>query len=177
MRKTFAVVVAATQKGGIGRAGSLPWRLPADLAYFKRVTSTTVELGKQNAVIMGRKTWDSIPPKFRPLVGRINVVLSRDHAQLQYEPLLTARSHLPCFMRHPPPGWLWTNWVMEIKSNRPAASMPLWISFRGSRSSIRQPLRPGLSFSVRHRCLSLGAVKSMPRHSSRHCARPFTSPR
>jgi dihydrofolate reductase len=54
----------------IGKNGTMPWHLPADLAHFKRTT-----LGCP--VIMGRKTWDSIPPKFRPLPGRANIVLTR----------------------------------------------------------------------------------------------------
>ena len=54
----------------IGKDGGLPWHLPEDLAHFKRST-----LG--GAVIMGRKTWDSLPPKFRPLPGRLNVVVTR----------------------------------------------------------------------------------------------------
>lgn len=64
-----------------GADGSLPWKsLPGDMAYFKKLTSTTrsgSSSGKKNAVIMGRKTWESIPAKFRPLAGRINVVLSK----------------------------------------------------------------------------------------------------
>lgn len=54
----------------IGKDGSMPWHLPEDLAHLKRST-----LGCP--VIMGRKTWDSIPPKFRPLPGRDNIVLTR----------------------------------------------------------------------------------------------------
>lgn len=77
----FAIVVAADEARGIGRAGALPWRLPGEIAYFKRVT-TEAAADKQNAVIMGRRTFDSIPPKFRPLPGRKNVVLSRDPAYL-----------------------------------------------------------------------------------------------
>lgn len=61
--------VARARNGVIGRDGDLPWRLPADLANFKKLT-----LGKP--VIMGRKTWDSLPRK--PLPGRLNLVLSRD---------------------------------------------------------------------------------------------------
>jgi dihydrofolate reductase/thymidylate synthase len=73
------LVVAATRNGfGIGKDGTLPWKLPGDMAYFKELTiRTRGESGVQNAVIMGRRTWDSIPPKFRPLKGRINIVLSR----------------------------------------------------------------------------------------------------
>jgi dihydrofolate reductase len=77
---TYQLVVAATRKLGIGKAGTMPWRLPRDLAYFKELTSKTVDPTKQNVVIMGRKTWESIPPKFRPLPGRINVVLTRARA-------------------------------------------------------------------------------------------------
>jgi dihydrofolate reductase len=61
--------VARARNGVIGRDGGLPWRLSADLAFFKRTT-----LGKP--VIMGRKTWDSLPVK--PLPGRLNIVLTRD---------------------------------------------------------------------------------------------------
>lgn len=73
----FQLVVAATRNLGIGKDGSMPWKLPADMAYFKELTTRTRDSARQNAVIMGRKTWESIPSKFRPLPGRINVVLSR----------------------------------------------------------------------------------------------------
>jgi len=69
----FAIMVAIDEAGGIGKDGALPWQLSADMAHFKKMTQGA---GK-NAVIMGRKTWDSIPDKFRPLPGRRNVVLSR----------------------------------------------------------------------------------------------------
>ncbi|HXU99220.1 MAG TPA: dihydrofolate reductase [Caulobacteraceae bacterium] len=61
--------VARAANGVIGRGGALPWRLKSDLAIFRAVT-----IGKP--VIMGRKTWDSLPR--RPLPGRTNIVLSRD---------------------------------------------------------------------------------------------------
>src|SRR5260221_4448640 len=61
--------VARARNGVIGRAGKLPWRLKSDMALFRALT-----LGKP--VIMGRKTWDSLPRK--PLPGRINIVVSRD---------------------------------------------------------------------------------------------------
>lgn len=78
--KQVTVIVASTRRGGIGKNGQLPWHLPEDMAHFKHVTTTLVDHAsttKQNAVVMGRKTWDSIPEKFRPLPGRLNVVLTR----------------------------------------------------------------------------------------------------
>ena len=64
------LIFARSKNGVIGVDGGLPWHLPEDLAHFKRTT-----LGCP--VIMGRKTWDSLPPKFRPLPGRANVVVTR----------------------------------------------------------------------------------------------------
>ena len=64
------LIFARSRNGVIGVDGGLPWHLPEDLAHFKRCT-----LGCP--VIMGRKTWDSLPPKFRPLPGRANVVVTR----------------------------------------------------------------------------------------------------
>jgi len=61
---------------GIGIGNRLPWRLKGDLKYFSGVTMGAVP-GKLNAVIMGRKTWESLPETARPLKGRVNVVLSR----------------------------------------------------------------------------------------------------
>ena len=69
MIPVLSIVVARAANGVIGRDGDLPWRLKSDLALFKANT-----LGKP--IIMGRKTWDSLPRK--PLPGRMNVVLSRD---------------------------------------------------------------------------------------------------
>lgn len=73
----LTIIVAATVSNGIGKNGTLPWHLPKDLKYFAQATSTAPE-GMQNAVIMGRNTWESIPVKYRPLKGRLNVVVSRD---------------------------------------------------------------------------------------------------
>ncbi|CAN8002253.1 unnamed protein product [Ixodes hexagonus] len=69
-------IAAMCRNRGIGARNTLPWRLKKEMAYFTRVTSAAAE-GKSNAVVMGRKTWDSIPPKYKPLPGRINVVVSR----------------------------------------------------------------------------------------------------
>ena len=90
MSKPFSIVVAVDQNGGIGRGGALPWRLPGEMAYFKRLTSDAPS-GRRNAVLMGRHTYASIAPKFRPLAGRLNVVLSRD-AGLRLEGALRAGS-------------------------------------------------------------------------------------
>jgi dihydrofolate reductase len=95
-RIPLALIVAATPKNGIGKNGALPWpMLKKEMAYFARVTkrvptSTSTSTSSnpsraeaeqdrslpRNAVIMGRKTWDSIPPKFRPLKDRTNIVIS-----------------------------------------------------------------------------------------------------
>ncbi|WVQ98212.1 hypothetical protein IAU59_005334 [Kwoniella sp. CBS 9459] len=80
--RSITAIVAATTSNGIGINGGLPWRLPGEMKYFARVTTGETSSSEnpsagQNAVIMGRKTWDSIPAKFRPLKGRRNVVVSR----------------------------------------------------------------------------------------------------
>lgn len=72
------IVAALTPELGIGSNGKLPWRLKQEIRYFRDVTSACKE-GSTNAVIMGKKTWESIPNKFRPLPNRLNVVLSRSH--------------------------------------------------------------------------------------------------
>jgi dihydrofolate reductase len=64
------LIFARAANGVIGMHNRLPWHLPEDLAHFKRTT-----LGCP--VVMGRKTWDSIPERFRPLPGRLNVVVTR----------------------------------------------------------------------------------------------------
>lgn len=67
---------------GIGKDGDLPWRgLKKEMAYFARVTKRAAQEDVRNVVIMGRKTWESIPDKFRPLPDRINIVLSRSHLE------------------------------------------------------------------------------------------------
>lgn len=72
------IIAAVDEKNGIGREGKLPWKLKKEMRYFIQTTSRTNNPGKQNMVIMGRATWESLPEKFRPLPGRCNVVLSRE---------------------------------------------------------------------------------------------------
>jgi len=71
-----AAVVAMDESRVIGLQGVLPWHVPEDLANFRKLTAGHV-------VVMGRKTWDSLPSKFKPLPGRINVVVSRKSAELE----------------------------------------------------------------------------------------------
>jgi dihydrofolate reductase len=81
-KKPFSIIVAATASSmGIGKKGDLPWRISEDMNFFKTVTTTlsnSCDSGFKNAVIMGRKTWESIPPKFRPLSDRVNIVLTKN---------------------------------------------------------------------------------------------------
>jgi dihydrofolate reductase len=67
----IGLVWAQAANGVIGRDNALPWHLPEDMAHFRELTRGTT-------VVMGRLTWDSLPPRFRPLPGRFNIVLSRD---------------------------------------------------------------------------------------------------
>lgn len=66
-------LIWAESAGIIGRDGGMPWHVPEDLAHFKAVT-----LGAP--VVMGRRTWESLPPRFRPLPGRANIVVTRTDA-------------------------------------------------------------------------------------------------
>ena len=68
---TRLVLIAAVARGGvIGRGNALPWHLPADLRHFRETT-------RGAPVIMGRRTWESLPERFRPLPGRRNIVVTR----------------------------------------------------------------------------------------------------
>uniref|UniRef100_A0A1B6GE52 dihydrofolate reductase n=1 Tax=Cuerna arida TaxID=1464854 RepID=A0A1B6GE52_9HEMI len=77
MKTKLSLIVAVSENLGIGEAGKIPWMLRKEMAHFAKMTTLSSDNGKHNAVIMGRKTWESIPEKFRPLKGRTNIVLSR----------------------------------------------------------------------------------------------------
>lgn len=79
--KNFSIISAMDENRGIGYENQLPWHLPADLKHFKEVT-----MG--GTVIMGRKTWDSLPAAYRPLKGRLNIVVSRSQVELPEGTLL-----------------------------------------------------------------------------------------
>jgi dihydrofolate reductase len=64
------LIMARASNGVIGKDNTIPWHLPEDMAHFKRLTMGC-------PVIMGRKTWDSLPARFRPLPGRVNMVITR----------------------------------------------------------------------------------------------------
>lgn len=72
---SISLIAAISKNNVIGRDNDLPWHIPEDLDFFKKMT-------KGKVVMMGRKTWESIPEKYRPLPARTNVVISR---QLDYK--------------------------------------------------------------------------------------------
>jgi len=72
-RPSLSLIAAVARNGAIGKDNTLLWREPEDQKHFRRVTMGC-------PVIMGRKTWDSLPARFRPLPGRRNVVVTRDAA-------------------------------------------------------------------------------------------------
>lgn len=64
------IIVAYDEERAIAKDGKIPWRLPEDMSHFRQTTGNF-------PVVMGRKTWETLPPRFRPLPGRCNIVLSR----------------------------------------------------------------------------------------------------
>lgn len=69
----ISLIVAVDKENGIGKNNDLPWHLPADMKFFKETTTG-------NIVLMGRKNYESIPLKFRPLPNRLNLILTRDYS-------------------------------------------------------------------------------------------------
>ena len=70
---SLTLIAAMARNGVIGKDNALPWHLPEDLKHFKELTTG-------HAVIMGRKTWESLPARFRPLPGRQNIVVTHNAA-------------------------------------------------------------------------------------------------
>lgn len=73
----IGLIWAQAEGGVIGRDGAMPWHVPEDLAHFKAMTLGDGPVG--DPVVMGRKTWDSLTPRFRPLPGRRNIVITGQH--------------------------------------------------------------------------------------------------
>jgi dihydrofolate reductase len=86
----LVLIAAVARSGVIGRDGVLPWHLAADMQHFREIT-------RDGPVVMGRRTWDSLSPRYRPLPGRSNIVVSR-RAGLEVEGALVAPS-LPAALR------------------------------------------------------------------------------
>ena len=72
----ISLIAAIDKKQGFAKDGKIPWHIPQDLKYFQNTTITTLNYNKQNAIIMGRITWESLPKKYRPLKNRLNIVIS-----------------------------------------------------------------------------------------------------
>ena len=79
----FDVVVAADASWGIGKGGALPWpKLTGDLQHFRKITSDRRDESLRNAIVMGRKTWESAEVARKPLPRRLNIVVSRGELAL-----------------------------------------------------------------------------------------------
>ena len=151
--RRFDVVVAATQRGGIGRDNDLPWSrlLSGDLRRFRHLTSTVTrpaptseECGTpapplRNAVVMGRRTWESIPERLRPLKNRLNVIVtSAQAARIKEEsggsPSVLVASSLP----H----------ALSLLSSAPYAESTAAVFVIGGASLIREALASPLLQTV-----------------------------
>ena len=93
------MIFARARNGVIGNNNAMPWHLPEDMARFKQLTQGC-------PVIMGRKTWDSLPPRFRPLPGRTNVVITRQQ-DWQEKGSITAFSLADALQRCEPAENVW----------------------------------------------------------------------
>jgi len=100
------LIFARAANGVIGHHNTLPWHLPEDMAHFKRLTMGC-------PVIMGRKTWDSLPPKFRPLPGRVNIVVTRQ-IHWQAEGALAAHTIEQACALCPPESTAWVIGGAEV---------------------------------------------------------------
>jgi len=80
----YSIILACTLEGGIGYNNNIPWDIRSELYLFKQITTETIDY-KTNAIIMGRKTWDSL--KYKPLKDRINIIISNDSNKYEYDNL------------------------------------------------------------------------------------------
>jgi dihydrofolate reductase len=110
---TLNLIFARARNGVIGKDNTLPWHLPEDLAHFKQTT-----FGQP--VLMGRKTWESLPPKFRPLPGRTNIVVTRQ-TNWHAEGAVVAHSIEDAVQHCPPDSQVWVIGGAEVY----AQAMPL----------------------------------------------------
>ena len=109
----LSAIWAQARGGVIGLGGSMPWSVPADLAFFKSTTSGC-------PVIMGRNTWESFPERFRPLPGRTNIVVTGS--------LPTAADTIDGCAHHN--GAIWTDSItkaLSVASEAPRSGHDLWI--------------------------------------------------
>lgn len=84
----YSIILACTLEGGIGYNNNIPWDVKSELYLFKHITSKTTDNYKTNAVIMGRKTWESL--KYKPLKDRINIIITSDTSNtLKYDNLIS----------------------------------------------------------------------------------------
>lgn len=78
----YSIIVAYSYpEYGIGMSGNLPWHISADLKRFRKLTDGKI-------VVMGRKTWDSLPPRFKPLPNRHNIIITREPDKQEYQELV-----------------------------------------------------------------------------------------
>ena len=74
-QKPIYMILSCDDNNGIGHKNALPWCIPDDLMYFKKMTTRVKDSSKQNMIIMGKRTWESLP--YQPLPKRVNMILSR----------------------------------------------------------------------------------------------------
>lgn len=99
------LIYARAANGVIGKDNAMPWHLPEDMAHFRQLTGGS-------AVVMGRRTWDSLPPRFRPLPGRRNIVVTRQQdwrpepASDQVQRAASVEEAIALARRHSPDVWI-----------------------------------------------------------------------
>ncbi len=74
---SISLIVAHDESRGIGRNGAIPWHIPGELRWVRQITLESAAAGCENALIMGRSTYESLPENRRPLPGRMNIVISQ----------------------------------------------------------------------------------------------------